>query len=194
MANDICNRISKNITSRKCPTSGGLNRESWTFQLDQFTGAWSKSSTTGAITGFTLNTGELGIKGVGRPKVGSGSSKGTQSETGSTEVEQTLIQEYGFGNQLELDALEEFFKGDAKVVFQELANGKTRIFFKEFGNETGTAEEGTGTKLNDENSIMKVTLVGKEPSFPVYFEAPVANGQTQLAANRAYLDALVQTA
>ncbi len=63
------------------------------------------------------------------------------------------------------------------MVFQELANGKTRLFFKEFGNETGTAEEGTGTKLSDDNSIMKVTLVSKEPSFPVYFEAPITAGR-----------------
>jgi hypothetical protein len=194
MAVDICNRISKNVRSRNCSTPGGTARNSWTFQLDQFTGAFTKSPTTGAISGFALKADEFGVKGVGRPKKGSGASKGTQSENGSTEVEQTLIQEYKFGNQLELDALEEFFKGDAKVTFQELANGTTRIFFKEFGNESGTAEEGTGTLLTDENQVMKVTLVGKEPSFPVFFEAPITGAITQLAANRAYLDALVQAA
>ncbi|MBO2010848.1 hypothetical protein [Hymenobacter negativus] len=189
---DICNRISKNISSRSCATAGGTARNSWTFQADQFTGAFTKSGTTGAISGFTLKPDELGIKGIGRPKKGSGSSKGTQADTGSTEVEQTLIQEYKFGNQLELDALEEFFKGEAKVTFQELANGAIRIFFKEFGNESGTAEEGTGVLLPDESQVMKVTLVGKEPSFPVFFEAPISGQLSQLASSRAYLDALVQ--
>ena len=35
MAVDICNRISKNLSSVKCPTAGGVNRNSWTFQLEQ---------------------------------------------------------------------------------------------------------------------------------------------------------------
>lgn len=186
---EICNRLTDNLSSRKCPTSGGTNRRSWVFQRDQFTGAFTKSSTSGAISGFGLEAEEMGIRGKGRPKKGSGASKGTQAENGSTEVEQTLIQEYTFANQVALDALEAFLKADAKVVFQELANGKIRVYFKEFGNETMTAEETTGTLLADESEVMKCTMVGKEPKFPMYFEAPIGtDGLSQLEASAAYLD------
>ncbi|WP_400190667.1 hypothetical protein [Hymenobacter sp. B81] len=188
---DICNAISKNLTSRNCGSKGGTNRNSWTFQLPQFTGAETRNATTGALSGFTLKTGEKGIKGVGRPKKGSGASKLTTAENGNSEVEQTLIQEYRFANQNDLTALEEFLKGDGKVVFQELANGKIRVYFKEFGTETSTGEEGTGVVLLDDNEIMKVTLTGKEGGFPMYFEAPISGSLTQLASSRAYLDALV---
>jgi hypothetical protein len=187
----ICNRLANSLSARKCPTAGGTNRNSWVFQLDQFTGAYTYNGTSKAMSGFTLETGELGIRGKGRPKKGSGSNKGTQSESGSTEVEQTLIQEYTFADQAGLEDLEAFLKADAKIVFQELNNGKIRVFFKEFGNETMTAEEGTGTLLADESEIMKCTLVGKEPKFPMYFEAPIGTtGLSQLEASRAYLDAL----
>lgn len=192
MAVDICNRISKNLNSTKCPTAGGINKDSWTFQVEQLTGAETYNATSGALSGFGLVAGEKGVKGVGRAKKGSGASKSTTSENGSTEVEQTLIQEYGFSNQLQLTALEEFLGGGGKVVFQELNNGKTRVFFKGFGAETSVGEETTATGLTEDNQIMKVTLTGKELRFPMYFEAPITGGETQLAANRAYLNALVQ--
>lgn len=191
MAEDICNRISKAVKSTSCPKPGGLNRNSWVFQLDQFSGAETRSGTTGALSGFTLNGAEKGIKAMGRPKKGSGTSKSTTNENGSTEVEQTLIQEYAYKNQLQLDALEEFLAGGSKVVFQELASGDIRVYFKAFGNESSTGEEGTGTLLTDDNNIMKTTLTGKEPKFPQFFEAPITGEITQLAASRAYLDALV---
>jgi hypothetical protein len=187
---DICNKISKNVSSRKCPTDGGLNRFSWTFQREQFTGGFTKNGTSGALSGFTLEAGETGIKGKGRPKRGSGSSSFDKGENGSSEVTQTLIQEYGFGNQMELDALTEFLRGDAKVVFQELNSGAIRVFFKEFGNETDKGEEGSGETLTADNGIMKVTMTGKEPGFPMYFEAPISGQLTQLESSRAYLDAL----
>jgi hypothetical protein len=189
---DICNALTSNVTSRKCPTPGGLNRNSWVFQYEQFTGAETKSGTTGALSGFTLKTGELGIKGKGRPKRGSGASVLTTAENGSSEVEQTLIQEFGFGTQTELDALTAFLKADGKVVFQELGSGAIRVFFKAYGNETSKGEEGTGETLTADNGIMKTTLTGKEPEFPMYFEAPISGQLTQLASSRAYLDALTQ--
>ncbi len=189
----ICNRLTNNLSSRKCPVPGGTNRRSWVFQRDQFTGAFTRSSTTGALSGFALAGDELGIKAVGRPKKGNGAGKGTQSDTGSTEVEQTLIQEFTFANQNELDANEAYLKADGKVVFQELNSGQIRVYFKEFGNETATAEEGTGTLLADESQVMKMTLVGKEPKFAEFFEAPVGSGGlSQLEASAAYLDALTK--
>jgi len=188
----ICNRLANGLSSRKCPTSGGTNRRSWVFQLDQFTGAETKNADSGALSGFALETDELGIRGKGRPKKGSGASKGTQAENGSTEVEQTLIQEYTFANQKQLEDLEAFLKADAKIVFQELNNGKIRVFFKRFGNETMTAEETTGVLLADESEVMKCTLVGKEDKFPMYFEAPISGVLSQLESSVAYLDALTK--
>lgn len=187
----ICNRLTANLSSRKCPVAGGTNRRSWVFQIDQFTGAETKNPTTGALSGFTLEVDEKGIRAKGRPKKGSGASKGSQAENGSTEVEQTLIQEFTFANQLELDANEAYLKADGKVVFQELNSGEIRVYFKQFGNETGTAEESTGALLADEAKVMKTTLVGKEPKFPMFFEAPLGtSGLSQLEASAAYLDAL----
>jgi len=194
MADEICNRISKAVASTACPKKGGINRNSWVFQLDQFTGAETRSGTTGAMSGFTLKTGEKGIKAVGRPKKGNGTHESNTAENGSTEVTQTLVQEYAYKNQLQLDALEEFLAGGSKVVFQELASGDIRVYFKEFGNETSKGEDGTGTLLTDDNNIMKTTLTGKEGKFPMFFEAPVTGAETQLAASRAYLDALVTSA
>jgi hypothetical protein len=189
----ICNRLTNNLSSRKCAVPGGTNRRSWVFQRDQFTGAFTRNATTKAISGFGLVDDELGIRAKGRPKKGSGVGKGTQSDTGSTEVEQTLIQEFTFANQQELDDNEAYLKADGKVVFQELNSGQIRVYFKEFGNETATAEEGTGTLLADESQVMKMTLVGKEPKFAEFFEAPVGTtGLTQLEASAAYLDALTQ--
>lgn len=189
----ICNRLANNLSSRKCAVPGGTNRRSWVFQIDQFTGAFSRSSASGAISGFGLADGELGIKAMGRPKKGSGAGKGTQSDTGSTEVEQTLIQEFTFANQKELDANEAYLKADGKVVFQELNSGQLRVYFKAFGNETATAEETTGTLLADELQVMKMTLVGKEPKFAEFFEAPIGTmGLSQLEASAAYLDALTK--
>jgi hypothetical protein len=189
----ICNRLTNNLSSRKCAVPGGTNRRSWVFQRDQFTGAFTRNATTRAISGFGLVDDELGIRAKGRPKKGSGTGKGTQSDTGSTEVEQTLIQEFTFANQQELDDNEAYLKADGKVVFQELNSGQIRVYFKEFGNETATAEEGTGTLLADESQVMKMTLVGKEPKFAEFFEAPVGtSGLTQLEASAAYLDALTQ--
>ncbi len=188
---DICNRLTTNLSSRKCPVPGGTNRRSWVFQRDQFTGAFTRNATTNAISGFALAADEKGIRAVGRPKKGSGAGKGTQSDTGSTEVEQTLIQEFTFNNQKALDGLTAFLKADAKVVFQELNSGQIRMYFKEYGNETATAEETTGVLLGDESGVMKMTLVGKEPEFALFFEAPVGTGGlSQLEASAAYLDAL----
>ena len=191
MADNICNRISKSVTSTSCPKKGGINRNSWVFQLDQFTGAETRSSTTGALSGFTLKAGQKGIKAVGRPKKGNGTHESNTAENGSTEVTQTLVQEYGYKNQNELNALEEFLAGGSKVVFQELASGDIRVYFKEFGNETSKGEDGTGTLLTDDNNSMKTILTGKEGKFPMFFEAPITGGETQLTASRAYLDALV---
>ncbi|MBX0290957.1 hypothetical protein K3G63_10935 [Hymenobacter sp. HSC-4F20] len=191
MPDDICNRITKAVTSKACPKPGGINRNSWVFQFDQFTGAETRNSTTGALSGFTLKEGEKGIKAIGRPKKGSGQHKSTTNENGSMEVEQTLIQEYAYKVQNDLDAITEFLRAGGKVVFQELASGDIRVYFKSYGNETSTGEDGTGTVLTDDNNIMKTTLTGKEPEFPMFFEAPITTGLTQLAASRAYLDALV---
>ena len=189
----ICNRLTNNLSSRKCAVPGGTNRRSWVFQRDQFTGAFTRNVSTKAISGFGLVEDELGIRAKGRPKKGSGAGKGTQSDTGSTEIEQTLIQEFTFANQQELDDNEAYLKADGKVVFQELNSGQIRMYFKEFGNETATAEEGTGTLLADESQVMKMTLVGKEPKFAEFFGAPIGtSGLTQLEASAAYLDALTQ--
>jgi hypothetical protein len=190
----ICNRLTSSFASRKCPVPGGTNRRSWVFQIDQFTGAYTRNATTGAISGFTLvDPTEKGIRANGRPKKGSGAGKGTQADTGSTEIEQTLIQEFSFSNQLELDALEAYLRADGKVVFQTLNSGQIRIYFKDFGNETATLEETTGTLLGDESGVMKSTIVGKEPKFAQFFEAPLGtSGLSQLEASAAYLDALTQ--
>lgn len=191
MALELCNRLASNLSSRKCPVPGGTNRRSWVFQREQFTGAFTKNASTGAISGFGLVEDEKGIRAMGRPKKGSGTGAGTQAETGSTEIEQTLIQEFTFANQKELDANEAYLKADGKVVFQELNSGQIRVYFKEFGNETATGEEGTGTLLADESQVMKMTLKGKEPKFAEFFEAPVGTGGlSQLEASAAYLDAL----
>lgn len=188
---EICNAISKNVTSRKCGSSGGLNFNSWIFQQDQFAGGETLSLSE-ALSSFALKTGEKGIKAVGRPKRGSGQSVLDTLENGSSEVAQTLIQEFRFGDQKELNALTEYLKASGKVVFQELANGKIRVYFKTFGSETSKGEEGTGETLTADNEIMKATISGKEPAFPMYFEAPITASETQLAASRAFLDALVQ--
>ncbi|SNC67339.1 Clp protease [Hymenobacter gelipurpurascens] len=55
----------------------------------------------------------------------------------------------------------------------------------------GTVREITSDLKQLNDLLMKTTLTGKEPKFPMFFEAPISGGITQLAASRAYLDALV---
>lgn len=191
MAVDICNRIAGNVTSATCARSGGLNRDSWVFQYEQFTGAQTLAA-DGALSGFVLKADELGIKAKGRAKKGSGTNVLTTNENGSSEVEQTLIQEYQYKDQPGLNALTSFLKAGNKVVFQETASGDIRVYFKAYGNETSKGEDGTGTVLTDDTNVMKTTLTGKEPELPMFFKAPISGQLTQLASSRAYLDALVQ--
>lgn len=191
MAVDICNTLSKNLNSARCNTNGGVTGRQWVFQKGQFAGGETTNATTGALSGFTLVTGEKGIKAVGRAKKGSGASAVTQAENGSTTVQQTVVSEFKYTNEKEAMGLMDFIRADAKVIFQQTNSGTIRVYFYEFGNETGSAEDGTGTLIGDDNNVLKVTTVGTEQNLPRFFEAPITGEVTQLAASIAYLDALV---
>lgn len=189
---DICNLLTKNLVTARCNTNGGVTGRQWVFQLGQFIGAETYNAVSGALSGFSLVTGEKGIKATGRAKKGSGASAITQADNGTTTVEQTVISEFKYSNQKEATALVDFIKADAKVVFQETASGTIRVYFKQFGNETGSAEDGTGTLIGDDNNVLKVTTKGTEQTLPLFFEAPITGAENQLGASIAYLDALVK--
>lgn len=194
MAVDICNVLTKNLVTARCATNGGTTGRQWVFQKGQFTGAETRNATTGALSGFGLVAAELGIRATGRAKKGSGASAATQNENGSTSVEQTVISEFKYKNEIEGEALIDFLAADSKVIFQETNSGTIRVYFWQFGSDNGSGEDGTGTLLGDDNNVFKTTIKGTEQKLPRFFEAPIpANSElTQLAASAAYLDALVK--
>lgn len=185
----LCNRLSKNVVSRTCAIKGGIKKRAWVFQLDDIKAA-KTYGTDGALSGFMLKSGVQGITATGRPKKGNGSNKLSQSEEGATNVEQSLLMEFGYSNQAEMDAILELLAADGKVVFIETNSGDIRVYFREFGAETFEGEDGTGTALGDASNVVKATLKGNEPALPMFFKAPISGQLSQLASSTAYLDAL----
>jgi hypothetical protein len=187
---DICNKLTSNVRSDKCPTSAGIKGRAWVFQREQFTGAFTKAP-NGAISGFTLVAGEKGIKATGREKKGSGSAEGGRDENGNTAINQSVVLQYKYRTQAQLEALMALISADGPVVFLETNSGQIRLFFKEFGAETSAITDNTGTLLGDD-AALQITYAGAEPTLAPFFEAPVGTGGlTPLAASIAYLDALV---
>jgi hypothetical protein len=188
---DICNSISKNIQTSICATSGGTSGRQWVFQKHQFTGA-STNATSGALASFALKSGEKGIKANGRAKKGSGASDVSTGDNGSVSNAQTVVSVFKYNTENEANAIMEFLRAEGKVIFQETAKGTIRVYFWQFGSEGGSATDGTGTVLTDDNDSVTATITGNEPNLPRFFEATPTGGETVLAASIAYLDALVQ--
>lgn len=84
----------------------------------------------------------------------------------------------------------EFLRADAKVIFQETADGSIRVYFWQFGSDSAAATDGTGTTLTDANNTVTATITGTEVNLPRFFEVTPTGGETVLAASVAYLDAL----
>lgn len=187
----ICNVLSKNIQTAICATSGGTSGRQWVFQKHQFTGASTNNSTTGALSSFGLKTGEKGIKANGRAKKGNGSSNISTADNGSVSNEQSVVTVIKYETENQANAIMDFLRADSKVIFQETAKGTIRVYFWQFGSEGGSATDGTGTVLADDNDTVTATITGTEPNLPRFFEAAVTGGESQLAASVAYLDALV---
>lgn len=185
----ICNKLSKNVTSRKCAISGGIKKRAWVFQLEDMLPAKTYAS-DGALSSFALVADAQGILATGRPKKGNGTNKMSKSEEGSTNVEQALLMEFGYSDQAEMDAIQEFLAADGKTVFVETNSGDIRQYFREFGDETFEGEEGTGTLLGDASNVVKATIKGNEPKLPLFFKAPISGMLSQLASSIAFLDAL----
>ncbi len=190
---DYCNFLTSNFSTDRCATNGGTNGEQWVFQRGQFDTGETVNGTTGALSSFNLKENELGIKAIGRAKKGSGASAVTQNENGTTEVEQTVISEYKYSNEKQGKAIMSFIRADGKVIFQRTNSGQIRVYFWEFGSETGSADDGTGTLIGDDSNVVKVTTKGKEQELPRFFEATIGtSGKTQLQASIDYLNELVK--
>lgn len=188
---ELCNRLTRNVATRKCLPSGGIKTRAWIGQVDDRTGAITKKA-NGAISSFVLATGAMFITAKGRPKKGSGASSITKGEEGGVSNEQTVVLEVAYGSQHEADALMEFLRAENKFVMLETNAGTVRGYFWEYGDQTLTAEEGTGTALTDANGVLKITLKGAETDLPIFFEAVNADTTiTQLQASIEYLDSLV---
>lgn len=191
MASTLCNTLTKNIATRKCLPAGGLKTRLWVFQAPDFTGVQTFSP-TGALSSFGLATGAQVITLNGRPKKGKGDNKLTKPEDGALSVEQSLGFEAAYGTQHELDALIDFLRADNKTVFVETNAGTIRQYFHEFGDGSFEGTDGTGLLVGDATNVLAGTLKGTESTLPRFFEAAIGTtGLTQLAASRAYLDALV---
>ena len=186
----ICNALTKSIASRKCLPAGGLKTRCWVFLQADFTGAYT-FATNGALSSFGLATGAAVIACVGRPKKSGGDNKLAKPEDGTLSVEQALAMEVSYATQHELDALIDFLRADGKTVFVETNAGTIRQYFHEFGDGSMEGTESTGKLVGDATNVVAFTLKGTESTLPRFFEAVIAGPQTQLAASRAYLDALV---
>jgi hypothetical protein len=188
---ELCNTLSKNITTKKCLPKGGIKTRAWIGQVADKTGAYTYKA-NGALSSFVLGEGAKFITATGRPKKGSGASAITKGEEGAASNEQTIIIEVAYATQHEADAIMELLNAENKFVFLE-TNAKTiRGYFWEFGDQTASAEEGTGTAINDPSGVVKITLKGAEEGLPIFFEAVNADAAVpQLQASIDYLDSLV---
>ncbi|GAA4362779.1 hypothetical protein GCM10023185_31050 [Hymenobacter saemangeumensis] len=187
---DTCNKLSKNVVSRACAVSGGIKNRVWVFHTSDFTGA-KTYATNGSLSGFTLVADAEGIKATGRARKGNTTNKLSKNEEGAVNVEQAVALEFRYNTEAEKNAIMEFLRADNKTVFVETNAGTIRQHFAEFGDDTFEGEDGSGTAIGDASNILKVTLKGNEQDLPIFFEAPVGtSGLTQLAASKAYLDAL----
>lgn len=188
---ELCNRLTRNVATRKCLPSGGIKTRAWIGQVDDRTGAITKKA-NGAISSFVLAQGALFITAKGRPKKGSGASALSKPEDGGLSNEQTVIIEVAYGTQHEADALTDLLKAENKFVLLETNAGNIRGYFWEFGDVSAAAEEGTGALLTDANGVLKITLKGNETGLPIFFEAVNSDANTpQLQASIDYLDSLV---
>jgi hypothetical protein len=188
---ELCNKLTRNVATRKCLPSGGIKTRAWIGQVDDRTGAITKKS-NGAISSFVLANGAMFITAKGRAKKGSGASSLTKSEEGGLSNEQTVVLEVAYGTQHEADALIELLRAENKFVLLETNAGQIRGYFWEYGDVSAAAEEGTGTALTDANGVLKITLKGAETDLPIFFEAVNSDATvSQLQASIDYLDALV---
>ena len=188
---DACNALTTNIASRKCLTPGGLKNKAWVFQQDDMTGAETFNPTSKALSSFGLKTGYTAITATARPRKSKGDNKLSKPEDGAVGAEQSLLMEFAYDTQAELDAIIAFLRADAKTVFVETNGGKIRQYFHEYGDSTMEGSDGTGVITTDAANIVSVTLKGTESNLPRFFEAVISGGLSQLASSRKYLDDLV---
>jgi len=187
----VCNALTNNVISRPCRVSGGIKAKAWVFQVADLTGA-NTYNASGALSSFGLAPGAQGITATSRTKKGNGANKLAKGEDSAVSVEQALTLEFIYNDQTELDTLMAFLQADNKTVFVETNAGTIRQYFAEQGDGTLDGDEGTGTLIGDASNVAKVTLKGTESTLPRFFEAAVGTtGLSQLAASRAYLNALV---
>ena len=191
MASELCNVITKSLTTRKCIIKGGVKPRAWVGQAADFTGAKTYNATTKALSSFVLAPDANFIKATGRPLKGSGSSAITQPVDGGVSNEQSVILEFIYNDQIQANAIMEMLRADGLTVFLETNAGTIRQYFAEFGTTNKAAEDSTGTALADASGVIKVTLKGTESDLPLFFEAVNAGAGAQLQASIDYLDALV---
>jgi hypothetical protein len=183
---ELCNKLTRNVATRKCLPSGGIKTRAWIGQVDDRTGAITKKS-NGAISSFVLANGAMFITAKGRAKKGSGASSLTKSEEGGLSNEQTVVLEVAYGTQHEADALIELLRAENKFVLLETNAGQIRGYFWEYGDVSAA-----GTALTDANGVLKITLKGAETDLPIFFEAINSDATvSQLQASINYLDDLV---
>lgn len=189
-AQAVCNALTRNIATRKCLAPGGLKTRMWVFQLADLTGVETFNS-AGSLSSFGVAPGAQVITCTGRAKKNVGDNKITQAEDAAVAVEQGLALEVAYGDQSELDAVMTFLRADAKTVFVEGNDGNVRQYFHEFGTSTLDGSDGSGALIGDAANVVKATVKGQATTLPRFFEAVITGAQSQLAASRAYLDALV---
>ena len=188
---EACNALTGgNITSRKCLTPGGIKNKAWVFQVEDLTGA-ETFSTSGALSSFGLKAGYTAMTATGRPKKGKGDNKLTKPEDGAVSAEQSLLMEFAYNDQTELDTIMSMLRAEGKTVFVETNGGTIRQYFHEFGDSTLEGSDGTGAVISDAANIVSVTLKGVESNLPRFFEAVISGQLSQLASSRAYLNGLV---
>lgn len=186
----VCNALSKNVTTRNCLPSGGVKARAWVGQVPDFTGAKTYNA-GGALSSFALALGAMFITATGRAKKTNAPNKLSQTAEGAVQVEQSVILEVAYNNQAQANAIMDFLRAEGKTVFLETNAGNIRQYFADFGSDSFEGEDTTGTVVGDAPNVLKITLKGTESNLPLFFEAVISGGLSQLASSRAYLDALV---
>ena len=151
-------------------------------------------ATDGSITGVALTTTGKLAKGIGRKFQNSGAYESARSATGKARVKQTYIDRVYHDTQADRNAIQQLILAEDVVFITPNNSLKFEVYGAALGLIATSVKGGTGTKLDDDNTVL-FSFEGDEPTLPAVFNTvtvtPGVNKPADFAANVTYLDALV---
>ena len=151
-------------------------------------------ATDGSISGVALTTTGKLAKGFTRKFQNSGAYEIARSSTGKARVKQTYISRVYHDTQADRNILQQLILSDDIVFITPNNSLKFEVYGASLGLIATSGKGGTGTKLDDDNTVL-FNFEGDEPALPAVFNSvvvtPGVNKPADFAANVVYLDLLV---